>query len=98
MVAMDIFYGFACWAILHAILSFMDFFFLINFFKKIFWNTIRVSNSLDPDQAKTLGLIWVQTICNGYQQKTKVTTSGERIKLTYMPEFGKLCSQQCSLG
>ena len=28
--------------------------------------SIRASNSLDPDQ---LVLIWVQTVCKGYQQK-----------------------------
>ena len=28
-------------------------------------NTIRMSNSLDPDQARR---IWVQTVCHGYQQ------------------------------
>ena len=27
-----------------------------------------------------LGLIWIQTDCKGYQQKTKVATSGERVK------------------
>ena len=26
------------------------------------------------------GLIWVQTVCKGYQQMTKVTTSQERLK------------------
>ena len=32
-----------------------------------------VSNSLDPDQAQhLLGLIWVQTVCKGYQQMTLV--------------------------
>ena len=43
-----------------------------------------MSNSLDqtvwfqirPDILS--GLIWVQTVCKGYQQMTKVTTSGER--------------------
>ena len=27
-----------------------------------------------------LGLIWVQTICNGYQLTTKVAGGGERVK------------------
>ena len=32
---------------------------------------IRVSNSLDPGQPNVLlGLIWVQTVCKGYQQMT----------------------------
>ena len=48
----------------------------INFFKKIFRNTMRVSDSLDPDQAQH----FVQTVCRCYQQTTKVATSGERVK------------------
>ena len=54
---------FACWVILHAFLSPVDFFFLkFTFSKTIIRNTIRVSNSLDPDQAQRLsGQIWVQT-------------------------------------
>ena len=42
---------FACWVLLHAFLSSVDFFLKINFFKKSFRNTIKVSYSLDPDQA-----------------------------------------------
>ena len=48
-----------------------DFFLKINFFE----NTIRMSNSLDPVQARrydSSGLIWVQTVCQGYQQTTIV--------------------------
>ena len=30
-------------------------FFEINFFKNSFWNSIRVSNSLNPDQARPVG-------------------------------------------
>ena len=41
-------------------------------------NTIRMSDSLDPDQAKQF--VWVQTVCKGYQQTTKVATSRERVK------------------
>ena len=48
-------------------------FFKINLFQNSFRNTIRVSNSLDPDLADILsGLIWIQTVCNGYQQTTLV--------------------------
>ena len=44
-------------------------------------NIIRVPNSLDPDQARLLlGLIWVQTVCNGYQQ---TTLAGKEL----MPQF-----------
>ena len=42
-------------------------------FKNSFRNTIRVSNDLDPDQDRhLLVLIWVQTVCKGYQQTTLV--------------------------
>ena len=40
---------FACWKILHAFMSWADFSKLT--LKKTFRNTIRASNSLDPDQA-----------------------------------------------
>ena len=46
------------------------------FSKNSFGNTIRVSNSLDPDQAQLL--IWDQTDCKGYQQTTQV---GKELKL-----------------
>ena len=39
-----------------------------------------MSNSLDPDRPEMLsGLIWVQTVCKGYHQTTKVAISGERV-------------------
>ena len=39
-----------------------------------------MSNSLDQDQARHLvGLIWVQTVCKGYQQTTKATANKERV-------------------
>ena len=53
----------------------------------IFFDTMRVSNSFDPDRARHLGpnylqrlsadnkmsgMIWVQTVCKVYQQTTKV--------------------------
>ena len=40
-------------------------------------NTIRVLNILDPDQVLHLlrsAQIWVQTVYNGYQQRTRVAT------------------------
>ena len=44
-------------------------FFPNHLFKNSFRNTIKLSNSLDPDQARHLaGLIWVQTVCKRYQQ------------------------------
>ena len=44
------------------------------FWKNSFRNTVRMSNSLDPDQASDdlSGRIWVQTVCLGYQQTTLV--------------------------
>ena len=51
-----------------------------HFFKSSFSNTIRVSKSLDPDQDQHSVLIWVQTVCKGYQQKTKVAAGIERVK------------------
>ena len=44
---------------------------------------MRVSNSFDPDQNRlSVGpvLIWVQTVCEGYRQTTKVSVSNERVK------------------
>ena len=48
------------------------------FQNKLFQNILTgipsESITLDPDQALQLsGLIWVQTICKGYQQAIKVT-------------------------
>ena len=40
-----------------------------------FFNTIRVSNCLVPDQDRMSDLSWVQTVCKGFQQKTKVAFS-----------------------
>ena len=43
----------------------------VGFFKKQNRNTIRVSDSLDPDRPDILpGLIWVHIVCNGYQLTT----------------------------
>ena len=44
----------ACWVIFNAYLSSADFF-KINFSKKNFRNTIRVSNSLEPNQGQQNG-------------------------------------------
>ena len=57
----------------------MDFF-KIEFFKKIFPEYLRVSNILHLDQARHFAKIWVQTVCKGYHQTTKVATQGERVK------------------
>ena len=50
-------------------------FFKITFFNKFFQkHTIRVSVGLDQAKGSTFfsGLIWVLTVCKGYQQMTKV--------------------------
>ena len=60
-------------------LSSADFFPKSTVSKNSFRNTIRVSNSLDLDQARHFvrpdilsGLIWVQTVCKVYQPMTLV--------------------------
>ena len=42
------------------------------FLKISFRNTVRVSNGLDPNQDRRFVLIWIQTVCEGFQQTTKV--------------------------
>ena len=49
--------------------------------RRFFMNTIRVSNSLDSDQAwNFVGLIWVQTVCKS--RLSADDTSGEGVKPT----------------
>ena len=56
-------------------------FFKINFFKKNFRNTIRCQTIWSRSKTNVLWvLIWVQTVCKGYQQTTKVTASMERVE------------------
>ena len=50
---------------------------------------MRVSNSLDPDQDQR----WVQTVCKGYQQTTKVATSGERVKIILHNKYSLVLSK-----
>ena len=48
--------------------------------KKSFRNTIRVSNSLDPDQARcSVGPDLGPNCLQSYQQMTKVASSGEKV-------------------
>ena len=49
-------------------------------------NTIRVSNSLDPDQARR-NLIWVQTVCRSYQQTTLEGKKGKKYMHMYGPSI-----------
>ena len=72
-------FNFACWVILHAILSSVDFFFFNYFFQK--------NHSGIPSECQTVwimirpdilsGLIWVKAVFKAYQQTTKVATNGE---------------------
>ena len=51
--------------------------------QKYFRNTIRVSNGLDLDQNRhSSALIWVQTVCDGYQQTTKVAAGNVHVPAT----------------
>ena len=52
-------YNFAYWDFFHVLCRLLFFIFKINFLKKYFSNTTRVSNSLDPVQAR-------HTACNSY--------------------------------
>ena len=45
--------------------------------------TVRIQ--IRPDILS--GLIWVQTVCKGYQLMTKVNTSGERVKIWHYCVF-----------
>ena len=61
------------------LLSNFSCFYAIHWFEKFFQ---EYHQCLDPDQADILsGLIWVQTICKGYQQTTIVGK-----KLTYQAQ------------
>ena len=75
---MEVFVKLAIWVILNAFYCPLLIFFQNYFFAKSYYrNTIRVSNSLGPDQVRQfVGLNWVQTVCNGYQQ----TTLGDKSK------------------
>ena len=57
---------------------------------KTFMNTIRVSNSLDPDQDRhiLLFLIWVLAVFKGYQQ-TKSHASKETVFCFYSQHLYK---------
>ena len=71
---------------LHAVWFCMPFCCLIFFSKLTFWKILSVI----PLECQTVwsqirphissGLTWVQTVCKGYQQTTKVAASKERIK------------------
>ena len=91
--------------ILHAGQFFMlllsaDFFFKNNFFKKFFQNHNRSVNVLNPneDRLSVIARIRVQTVCKGYQQMTKVTTSKASVNpLLHNNAFEISCQSKCSI-
>ena len=67
---------------LHAFLSSADFFHNQFFPKNSFGNIPSECQTVEPDRPNMLsGLIWVHTVCKGYQQTTKIPASGERVNL-----------------
>ena len=67
-------------------------FFNIKIFKKFFQNSIRVSKGLNLDQDRHIvDMIWVQTVCKGYQLTTKVTHCKEKVKQVKKP---RVCANQ----
>ena len=72
--------------------KFFFFFSISTFLKNSFSTTIRVSNSLDSDQARRLlGLICVQTVCGKDYQQTTPTVN------IALPYVGKERSNNASL-
>ena len=72
-------------------------FFKVLFSKTIFSNTIRESNSMDPDQDPCfdgLGLIWVQSVCKGYQQMTLVGKTSTFLWNTKGQNQDKICLEE----
>ena len=53
-----------------------------------------MSNSLDPDQARRIvsGLIWVQTVCQGYQQTTLVDKESICFITAPRGDLGQMCN------
>ena len=71
------------------LMSSADLFSKLTFENNSFRNTIRVTNGLVSDQDDILSvlmsvLIWVQTVCKGYQQITKVVASKDYFIYMYM--------------
>ena len=66
------------------LLSSADFFSNLTFKNNSIRNTITMSNGLDPDQGQhSVGmsvLIWVQTVCIGCEQMTKITASKDAVR------------------
>ena len=72
-------------------------FFKINLFKKILAETLSECQAVLVHIRTDilLVLVWVQTVCKGYQQTTKVTTGKERGKTNgiFYKKFDTVISQ-----
>ena len=54
--------------------------FEIMFHKPYLSGRLSVSNGVDPDHDVLSVLIWVQTVCKGYKQMTKVALARKEIQ------------------
>ena len=60
-----------------------------------FRNTVRMSNSLDPDQARHFvgpDLDYTVSVCKGHQQMTHVGTSRQRVNESFSCKFMIICN------
>ena len=75
----------ACWVIFHAFAVVCSLFFKINFFQKILSVTLSECQTIWIQIRTDIlsVLIWVQTVCKGYQPMTKVPASKERVKILH---------------
>ena len=72
---------FACWVIFHDLIVVCWIFSKLTFFKKISGKLSECKTVCIQIRTDILSvLIWVQTLCKGYQQTTKVAASKERVK------------------
>ena len=71
----------ACWIIIMFLLSSSDFFSKTDFFKTFFQEYYQSAKQCSLHQDYVLSvLIWVQTVCKGCQQTTKVAASQEDVR------------------
>ena len=72
----------------HAFLSSADFFSKSTFLKNSFRNTMRVSNSLGPDQ--TRHSVWSDLVPNCLQKLSADDTSRQRVNIKFLSRFQTL--------
>ena len=77
--------SFEC-SLLSAFFFFSKLTFLINHFRKISSERQTVWKQIRPDIMS--GLIWDQTVCEGYPQTTKVAARGKKVKKFKLIIFG----------